>query len=516
MLKQYFSNQTKRTKQITSVLVVLLVAGIGTYLLIGSHAATPYASTTADSGTLASGATKQTCSGSSDGSCAVFGSSSIPKHIETWAYDDGCNGGVGASSALVQQWLTYAEAHCGPNDAKIFTDCDSGGIIYCKTIQYLDTNIIYYSASGASDQWAQYSAASAGASNDDWYIHEASATSSTLNQATRITTTAFGGGWWDNITNPTVVSFYQNYTRTKYPNYDGLFMDDTGAGIDGEWYSATTPPSPKTSYEITSNAELQAGHVAMATAMTKSNGTPYLQINNGDGDNPYLTSSLPLLNNPASVVGMTSEGSPWSNNTLIPNWEYEDLLDEMGYMDHTTSDFQVLLSYDPSGSLQGRRVQAATDLLGYSPGHVVSWSDLEQNNNNLAVWPEEGIYPTGAVQSMGDPGGTGCFAGTGVECPSGGHNDIQVATGVYRREFSKCYNQGVAFGRCAAIVNDSGNAVTVPASWLTQTYTHEITFAVPNGTYGDVQSGGTVNLIGASFSPGSTSIPAADAVLLAP
>src|ERR1039458_7700242 len=78
MLKQYFLNQTKRTKQITSVLVVLIVAGVGTYLLVGSHAATPYASITADQGTLANGATKQTCAGASNGNCVVFGGSSGP------------------------------------------------------------------------------------------------------------------------------------------------------------------------------------------------------------------------------------------------------------------------------------------------------------------------------------------------------------------------------------------------------------------------------------------------------
>src|ERR1039458_6895390 len=73
MLKQYLFNQTKRTKQITAVLAVLIVAAVGTYLLVGSHAATPYASITADKGTLAGGATRQTCSGSSDGNCVVFG-----------------------------------------------------------------------------------------------------------------------------------------------------------------------------------------------------------------------------------------------------------------------------------------------------------------------------------------------------------------------------------------------------------------------------------------------------------
>jgi hypothetical protein len=187
------------------------------------------------------------------------------------------------------------------------------------------------------------------------------------------------------------------------------------------------------------------------------------------------------------------------------------MLDEMGYIDHTANGFQVLLSYDSSGSLQGRRVQAATILLGYSTGHTVSWSDLEQNSNNLAVWPEEGIYPTNPVQSMAAPSGTGCFAGTGINCPNGGHNDIQVSIGVYRREFGKCYNQGVAFGPCAAIVNDSGSSITVPASWLSQTYGHQITFS---GV--DVQSGGTIGLTGAGFSAGSTTIPANDAVLLAP
>jgi hypothetical protein len=103
------------------------------------------------------------------------------------------------------------------------------------------------------------------------------------------------------------------------------------------------------------------------------------------------------------------------------------------------------------------------------------------------------------------------MAGTGVICSSGGHSDIEVATGVYRREFKDCYNQGTSFGNCAAIVNDTGSSVTVQNSWLTQTYHHEITM---NG--GDVQSGGTINLTGASFDSGSTVVPADDAVLLAP
>lgn len=76
MLKTYFSNRSKWFHQVSAVSVVFLVAAIGTFLLISSHAATPYASLTASNGTLTNGASKQTCSGSANGSCVVFGGGS--------------------------------------------------------------------------------------------------------------------------------------------------------------------------------------------------------------------------------------------------------------------------------------------------------------------------------------------------------------------------------------------------------------------------------------------------------
>jgi hypothetical protein len=172
----------------------------------------------------------------------------------------------------------------------------------------------------------------------------------------------------------------------------------------------------------------------------------------------------------------------------------------------------VPLSYGQAGAAdqdQSRRVQEATILLGYSPGHLVDWADLEQGSSDLAVWPEEGIYPTDPLESMSAPGGSGCLAGTGVVCSTGGHNDLQVAPGVYRREFGDCYEQSASVGACAAIVNTTASPVTVPASWLTQVYGHQVTL---DG--GDVQSGGTVELTGAPFTPGATTIPAHDATLL--
>ena len=73
-LKKYFFQRTNKARQLTAILIVIIVAGIGSYLLISSHAASPYASITAESGNLAGAATKHTCSGASDGNCVQFGS----------------------------------------------------------------------------------------------------------------------------------------------------------------------------------------------------------------------------------------------------------------------------------------------------------------------------------------------------------------------------------------------------------------------------------------------------------
>ena len=199
------------------------------------------------------------------------------------------------------------------------------------------------------------------------------------------------------------------------------------------------------------------------------------------------------------MTGLVSEGAPEDDGRLDPF--YSTLLDQIAYVTDTTDGFVVPLSYGAAGaSYQAqRRVQEATILLGYRPGQLVDWADLEQGSGDLAVWPEEGIYPTDPVQSMGTPGGSGCLAGTGVVCSSGGHNDLEVAPGVYRREFGTCYDQGVAFGGCAAIVNTTGSPVTVDPSWLTGAYAHQITF---DG--GDVQSGGTIDPPARRSAPAST------------
>lgn len=62
----------KTPHKLTASLAVIIVATLGIYLIVSSHAASPYTSTTATSGTLASGAANCPALGASNGNAAVF------------------------------------------------------------------------------------------------------------------------------------------------------------------------------------------------------------------------------------------------------------------------------------------------------------------------------------------------------------------------------------------------------------------------------------------------------------
>jgi hypothetical protein len=337
------------------------------------------------------------------------------------------------------------------------------------------------------------------AAHESWWLHEPGHTDA----ARRVSLSSYGGGNVLNEANPAVDNWFKNYAHANYNSYDALMMDDTTGSLSDELFGSGSALSD----ELTSDAVLQAAHKDMAAVMTHTSGQPFLQIDNALTPNPYLATPFKMLNSPSTVNGLIAEGAPMSDGTLTSY--YSTLLDEMAYVDHTSNDFIALLSYDRSGSLRARLVQEATVLVGYSAGHTVDWSDLEQNSSDLAVWPEEGIVPTNPVQTMDAPRGADCLAGQGIVCSSGGHNNLEVAPGVYRREFGQCYDRGVAFGDCATIINTTGSPVTIKSSWLTDSYDHQMTMKG-----GDVQTGGTLNLAGARFTAGTTTVVADDAMLL--
>jgi hypothetical protein len=417
-------------------------------------------------------------------------SGAAPSHTETWAKEGCGQQGAGAGTRLVRGWLTYAEADCGSGGVRnARSRCHSGATVFCRVLAYADTNIAYRLTT-PNTFFARASSS--------WWLHGRS--------GGQLTTSS--GGAFINQTNGAVRRWWSGFVRSRYSRADGLMMDDQSAGVAQEFYYA----SVSSSSEIWSNRQLQAAHTAMSLAMTRSNGQRFFQVDNTLPPNPWLDQGLRLIRPDAGVYGLIAEGEPMSYGTLDPF--YSTLLDQIAYVANRTPGFVVPLSYAAAGSsyqLQSRRVQEGTILLGYSPGHLVDWADLELGSDHLAVWPEEGIYPTGPVQSMGAPGGGGCLAGRGVVCSRGGHNDVEVVGGVYRREFRACYEKGVPFGACAAVVNTTSAPVRVRSSWLRQSYRHQIALAG-----GDVQSGGALRLAGGSFAAGATTIAPHDAILLAP
>jgi hypothetical protein len=419
----------------------------------------------------------------------------VKSHVATWAFDDGCNGGAAATSGFVHRWLNYAESNCGARDRKARVNCHSRHRTYCYAMQYLDTDW-YYAAD--NDRVAA-------AASSDWWLHDPKP-----HQGSVISSSGLGGAYLLNQAREPVRSYFRSFVRSHYNAYDGLLMDWQSPSLSQELYYSTCGCS--TTSEIHSNARLRAAHQAMSAALRHRNGSRFIQADNTLPSNPYLPQGLNMINPRIGVDAWTVEGEPESDGSLDPY--YSTLLDQIAYISTRTRGFIAPMSRAPAGApyqAQSRRVQEGTMLLGFSPGHLVDWADLEQGSRDLAVWPEEGIYPTSPLQSMRRPGGRGCLAGTGNVCSKGGHKSVQVRPGVYRREFRSCYVRRAPFGACAGIVNTTGRWVTVRASWLRLPLHHEITFRG-----GDVQSGGTVDLTGAPFAAGSTAVAPHDALLLAP
>lgn len=421
----------------------------------------------------------------------------VAGHVETWAYDDGCNGGVGAGPGLVRTWLSFAESNCGPNATKASSDCHASGHVYCEIMQYLDTDWAF------GDDHVPMAGAD---SSITWWLH----TPSSQAFAT-IFTSSLGGGYLMNQSSPAVRSFFGSYVRAHYNSDDGLLMDWQSPSLAQELYYSSCGCT--STLEISSNALLQSAHQTMAAALTHRDGAPFIQADSSLPVDPSLPQGLNMINPAIGVDAWVAEGEPMEDGRL--DAYYSTLLDQMAYIASRTRGFVVLLSRGSAGAAyqrRSRRVQEATALLGFRPGRVVDWADLEGGSGNLAVWPEEGIYPTAPVQSMAAPGGRGCFAGTGVVCSRGGHNSVEVAPGVYRRVFRTCYGRRVPFGACAVIVNTTATPVVVRAGWLRDvSLRHQITLVG-----GDVQSGGRVDLRGAPFRAGSTTVDPDDALLLGP
>jgi hypothetical protein len=426
---------------------------------------------------------------------------SAPYHIATWAYDEFKGQGSQASPDDVVRLLSYAET--GPGNQKALLDCHSvpNG---CKAVLYFDPNKAYDSPNCPykedSDLLFQ--------ANETWFVHQVG----TNDSAHRVHGTYYQNChgvrvpinvWAINISSPAVQTYFRNFLQRAGDSYDLYYIDDMQADIPDQFYFSGKGGCDETGrlcrsiQEYAQDSDLQRAAASFVRALTHRNGSPMEFIFNSLTFNGKPVADMRLLDASPQFVGASCEGCATSGETLHPN-NYERILNTMAQFVSRSRIF-VLLSYGnaPSGSaiqIQQRLVTTALIWLGYKDKYTVVWPDLESNTKNLAVWPEDMIYPSQPVQTM-----------------SSGAPDLQVTPKVWRREFAACYFRGVLFGRCAAILNGEDSDVVVQSSWLSDNYGHVI-----GVTGGDELSGGTISLSGARFIAGQTEVPAHQALLLTP
>ena len=143
MFKQYFSSKSQKTKYLQALVVIIFVAVIGTIVLKGSHATSPYVSTSVSSGTLTGTATSQSCAGASNGSCVVFngnnsggggGGSNMAVGLNAGGWNTGNPGDDDVAAAF--KYARIDSANCPkpvaityPVTGAEYTDCPAGSDI---------------------------------------------------------------------------------------------------------------------------------------------------------------------------------------------------------------------------------------------------------------------------------------------------------------------------------------------------------------------------------------------------
>jgi len=415
-----------------------------------------------------------------------------PYHITTWALDSYWAQGENASVASVNQLVSYAEGN-----GKSPADCHSGSQS-CKAVFYLDPNHSYNDT--PSSCMSHPDGDVVAAASEDWFVHDAGYTDS----AHRVHGKSNSGCmiWEFNPNAAGVQSWWRSYLRSHADTYDEYIIDNDPMNVLNESYFSESgggclpwPTYCYTTQEIANDAAEVQAHANFVNAMSHSDGSPmYFFYQQASLDPSLDLSALAATNR---FTGITCEGCIATTAIPVRPTLYVSVLNEMAAVDASSGKFLLISDGEsPTGSstqILQRLVTTGVIWLGYSEGHTIVEPNLEARNNNLAIWPEDLIYPSAPIQSM-----------------VSGALDLAVVHGVWRREFTTCYQAGRFFGRCAAIVNSTSSALPVQAAWLSNTYGHVITMSG-----GDVSSGGVASVTSTRFVANATTVPAGGALLLA-
>ncbi|MBV8636791.1 MAG: hypothetical protein JO322_01785 [Candidatus Eremiobacteraeota bacterium] len=423
----------------------------------------------------------------------------VPSHIPTWAFDQKFAEGKDASSSDVQRYLTYAESGFG-NDKPV-RDCRGSGA--CSSVFYFDPGFVYYSDVCPFT----FSKDVIAAASEDWYVHLPGYSDQAHRiqgsyiktcKGMRITASVYAL----NQSNPAVGQFFAQYLQRNADNWDYYLMDDTSSVLKSQTYGpgggfckggGTLNGYCTRTQEWTNDTDVVNAHGTFVSRLKHVNGAPMRVFYNGVSFDASGSPRVELLRLSSQFVGAICENCVVNNGTLRANM-YAKVLDTMALIGQTPNAAFVEQNTgkSPPGSddqIAQRLVTTAMAWLGFIDNRTIVFPNLEFNTTNLAVWPENDIYPTQPVQTM-----------------RRGNGDLSVGASVWRREFAQCYLRGKPIGPCAAVVNGSSASVTPSQNWFTARLSHAVALKG-----GDALNGGTVSLDSQSA---STSIDPGHALLL--
>jgi hypothetical protein len=417
-----------------------------------------------------------------------------PYHIPLWVNDLYGGEGSSASSVDVAKYASYAEGGLG--NTKAVVDCVSGA---CKSVYYFDPNKLY---AGSGCRFMPDSIVLSAAS-ESWFVHQKGYTDKAHRVYGKFNQGCAGTIYEANDGNSGVQGWWRTELQSNADTFDIFFMDDTEATVVDEFYFKSGggclpwPSLCRTTQEVPNDATVVANHAHFVNALNHVNGQAMrFAFNSLNFDGSNVSSGVNILKASSRFIAAVCEGCAVSNGRIFYD-NYQRILDTMAAVNKTQGAF-VLHSTDSAAEGSGtqifeRLITVGLVWLGYSASHAVAWPDLEDATNKLAAWPEDLIVPSDPVQSM-----------------TSGSSDLQVTSGVWRREFRTCYQKSISFGRCAVVVNSNSGSRTILAGWLSQAYSHVISVSG-----GDILSGGTVSPNQKSFKAGTTTVPAFGAILLA-
>jgi len=486
---------------------------------------------------------------------------SVPTHVLTWAYDGGYGGQTdgttaystnAASTRHIQTWVSYAK---GGNE-KSYYDCYQGGA--CKDVFSYNPGLIF-STCGQHRKFISEN------SSEDYYLHDSSPpTFANRTSYQRMACGKQATVYFANNSNKAVGQWFarENLSGLKVNADAVMFQDDSGPSCVRFRHGASWIGPVELQGGPGCDANLTKALRTVADQQQWPDGTPVYVFANAFGLGHFKIANpsiLGLIAPGSHIIGGIEENSLMYQTRFSPQNVFGQINTASLVYAENPAAFYVFLNTvdalpgstnacvdapqnaeDSCGQLQLRRDALAAFWLAYSEGHSVLWDNFNFSGgaccggkHSLAVYPEESIYPRNPIQPLKtfhlnspSTNGSGCGSSHGVGgvqsfvVACGTLNDGRTPAGVYVREFRECYNFGklIGTGQCAVVMNTTNSAMSVRATWLTQSYTHSMTL---NG--GDVLAAGcddsrcppsALNPLGAPFAAGSTQVAAFDALFL--